>query len=472
MHKYNYIFLFEIILLSGLTQVNGLITSHPTKTIKKQIFNVQSNRHLQTEIWSKKDNEFDEKNDELRINMKNDEVDDEGNSENSLNRRGFLSDAATASAMASTILLGDSATTQPAYAADLVYDDITKSESKENFVEKDMKTSKSALSLPPLGLGAWAWGDSFFWGYDSKQDSDLEQVFQYAVEKDLAFFDTAEIYGFGRSETLLGQFRKEQGSSDSNIQIATKFAALPWRTKPQAVVDACKESLKRLGADKPIDLYQIHFPNAWANAEYWDGLAMCYEQGLVKAVGVSNYGVDAIRATHAALKERGIPLASNQIQVSLLYRWPLENGLLETCKELDVKVLSYSPLCLGFLTGKYSKDNLPSGPRKVIGERLFSENDNFENLLKVMTSIAATHDDATLSQVALNWLIGKGTIPIPGARTLKQAKQNIGTLSWSLSSEEMKMLDEAVASVPNYLTPDASPFQKKDINSGLVMFDS
>merc|ERR1712087_103607 len=152
------------------------------------------------------------------------------------------------------------------------------------------------------------------------------------------------------------------------------------------------------------------------------------------------------------------------------YRWPLENGLLDACKELDVKVLSYSPLALGFLTGKYSKDNLPSGPRKVLGEKLFLENDNFSELEKVMKTIASSHDNASLSQVALNWARAKGTIPIPGARTLKQVKQNIGALAWSMSSDEIKALDEAASKVPSYTSPDASPFPKKDKNTGLVMF--
>ena len=146
-------------------------------------------------------------------------------------------------------------------------------------------------------------------------------MFNYAVSKNLAFFDTAELYGIGRSESLLGKFRKESKVND--VQIATKFAALPFRTKSIDVVKACKDSLKRLnpqtGEPIPIDLYQIHFPNAWNNEDYWDGLAQCYEEGLVKAVGISNYGIDAMRAVHKKLAARGIPLATNQIQLSLLY---------------------------------------------------------------------------------------------------------------------------------------------------------
>ena len=119
---------------------------------------------------------------------------------------------------------------------------------------------------------------------------------------------------------------------------------------------------------------------------------------------MSNYGVDAVRSCHAKLAERGIKLASNQIQMSLLYRWPLENGLLDTCKELDVRVLSYSPLALGYLTGKYSKSNLPKGPRAKIGEQLYADDSEFEHLQTVMNDIATKHN-GEVSQVAINWAI-------------------------------------------------------------------
>ena len=140
------------------------------------------------------------------------------------------------------------------------------------------------IDLPPMGLGAWAWGDPLFWGYDKKNDNELKQVFDYAVNNSKSpttLLDTAELYGLGRSEELIGQFGKD--FDPSKIQVATKFAALPFRTKATDVVSACEASLKRLG--RPIDLYQIHFPDLWSNAEFWDGLAMAFDKGLVKAVG-------------------------------------------------------------------------------------------------------------------------------------------------------------------------------------------
>jgi pyridoxine 4-dehydrogenase len=197
------------------------------------------------------------------------------------------------------------------------------------------------------------------------------------VDKGFKFFDTAEVYGLGRSEELLGKFCRANPNS-ADVKIATKFAALPWRTKASDVVDAAQRSTERLG--RPIDLYQIHFPNAWSNEAYWDGLGECVDRGLVRAVGVSNYGSEALRACSATLKARGVPLVSNQIQLSLLYPFAESNGLLATCKELDVKVLAYSPIALGLLAGKYTPENLPSGPRKLLAEK-YLQDANFNALL-------------------------------------------------------------------------------------------
>ena len=159
-------------------------------------------------------------------------------------------------------------------------------------------TASVPKRVPRVGIGAWAWGDSLFWQYDPSKDEELHEVFDFSIDQGVGLIDTAEIYGLGRSESLIGKFA-DQNPRAKDVEIATKFAALPWRTKPSDVVEAAKKSTDRLG--RPIDLYQIHFPNAWANEKYWDGLADCVDKGLVKAVGVSNYGVDAMRACSARL---------------------------------------------------------------------------------------------------------------------------------------------------------------------------
>lgn len=323
----------------------------------------------------------------------------------------------------------------------------------------------SPLKVPPIGLGTWAWGDSLFWKYDPKNDGQLREVFDYAVEQGITFWDTAELYGLGRSEQLLGEF----SAGNPNIQIATKFAALPWRTKPSDVVEAAKRSTDRLG--RPIDLYQIHFPNAWANEAYWDGLAMCVDSGLVRSAGVSNYGREAVRACHATLASRGVPLVSNQVQLSLLYPYALKNGLKETCDSLGVSTIAYSPLALGLLTGKYTQTNLPEGPRRALAEKALAD-PAFSQLLLTMRTIGDAHGGATPAEVAIAWCLAKGAAVIPGARTISQARSDLAAARLKLNAEEVQLLDLASSAITPVLSPEVNPFPKEDIFTKLRMYDS
>ena len=322
---------------------------------------------------------------------------------------------------------------------------------------------RGAYAFPEMGIGAWAWGDSLFWGYDPRKDDELREVFDFVAARKDGFVDTAELYGIGRSESLIAQFERGGGS----VKVASKFAALPWRTKRGDVVKACRASLKRLEADS-MDLYQIHFPNAWANEAYWDGLADCFDLGLVKSVGVSNYGSDAVRAVASTLEARGIALASNQIQYSLVYPFANANGLKRTCDDLGVTVLAYSPLGLGLLSGKYGRDRLPSGPRAKLGEAFFAQ-PAADELLDAVRRVQGKHAGATSTQVAINWCRAKGAVPIPGCRTLAQVTQNYDALGWKMDGADVALLDAAA----NKLKPPGSAgFPEKDINTGMRMFDS
>ncbi len=198
---------------------------------------------------------------------------------------------------------------------------------------------KTDIRIPPLGIGCWQWGDRFIWGYGggTYSDTDIRAAFDAAIAGGVNFFDSAEIYGFGRSETLLGQFISE---TNANVIVATKFAPLPWRLTRGSLRGRLEKSLKRLGLAR-VDLYQVHFPMPPIPVETWaDALADVVEAGLTRAVGVSNYSTAQMRRAHKVLAQRGIPLASNQVEYSLLNRAPERNGLLDACRELGVTLIA------------------------------------------------------------------------------------------------------------------------------------
>jgi aryl-alcohol dehydrogenase-like predicted oxidoreductase len=299
----------------------------------------------------------------------------------------------------------------------------------------------TGLYVSPLGLGTWAWGDRLIWQYGKGYgEEDLAGAFRAALAEGVNFVDTAEVYGQGRSERFLGQFVKR--TQRRLVSIATKFAPLPNRVRPGSVPAALRRSLERLQTDR-VDLYQIHWPWSLVGVETWvSGLADTFDQGLTQAVGVSNYGLVATRRANAVLAARGIPLASNQVRYSLLDRKIERNGVLAFCQDQSITVIAYSPLAQGLLTGKYSVENPPPGMRRRQFSRKYLA--RIAPLMAVLHEIAGAHGK-TPAQVALNWVICKGTLPIPGAKTAKQAADNAGALGWRLDSGEVAALDEASA---------------------------
>jgi pyridoxine 4-dehydrogenase len=166
-----------------------------------------------------------------------------------------------------------------------------------------------------------------------------------------------------------------------------------------------------------------------------------YEQGKIRGIGLSNFGPKRLRKVHQYFAERGMAIATLQVQYSLLSTYPVtELGVKEVCDELGIQLIAYSPLALGLLTGKYSEQGpLPSGLRGFLFKRLLP---GIRPVLDCVRAIA-TERDKTPAQIALNWCICKGAIPIPGAKTVQQAEQNLGALGWSLSHGEMVELDRA-----------------------------
>jgi len=294
------------------------------------------------------------------------------------------------------------------------------------------------LANTEMGLGAWSWGDRLFWNYGhGYTDADIEAAFQTSLDAGVFLVDTAEVYGQGKSERLLGQFLK---STSTRVFVATKFFPYPWRLGKGAVVRALRHSLERLGREN-VDLYQIHQPFPPVPVETWaEGLAEVVKTGLARSVGVSNYNKNQMQRVYTVLAKYEIPLASNQVEYHLLDRSIEKEGLLDRCKELGVRVIAYSPLAMGLLTGKYTPENPPPGLR---GRRYGGLVEAVQPLITLMKEIGKDHGDKTPGQVALNWTICKGTLPIPGAKTATQAAQNAGAIGWRLTPEQVKVLDEA-----------------------------
>ena len=336
-------------------------------------------------------------------------------------------------------------------------------------------TTVGTLTVPSVGCGTIAWDDG---------SPELASLVSSALEGGGAFFDTGERYGphrktalglgWGGTESLIAGLLKEAAGAGPGPSppavVATKFTPAPLRTTAKSVVDACEKSRRRLGVDS-IDLYQIQMPDivkplrsfgldASHDEAYWDGLAECYHSGLVKNVGVSNYGPTLLERCHSHLAKRGVPLASNQIAYSLVGRGDGAQETLDKCNELGVKVLAYYPLAMGLLTGKYtSSDDRAGAPSLSSSKRSGLERRDLEryargvgggggtvppqgagDLLRAMEDIARQRSKS-VAQVALNYVVCKGAIPIPGARDAAQLEDNLGASGWRLSPGEIARLE-------------------------------
>ncbi len=300
---------------------------------------------------------------------------------------------------------------------------------------------RTGVKVSAVGIGTWAWGDKLFWGYgDRYGEADVEEAFQAAVGAGITFFDTAEVYGTGESERLLGRFCK---TTSEHFQIATKFGPLPWRFTKASVLEAIEASLSRLQVDT-IALYQVHWPFSFllSQSTLFEALAEGVQRGWIQSVGVSNYNEKQMQDAHDSLARFDIPLAVNQVRYSLLARQIEQQGLVERSRQLGVTLLAYSPLAQGLLTGKYTPQNLPTGARRLDSRFNAKGLEKLAPVLDALQHSAEAHHK-TLGQVALNWLIQQeGVIPIPGAKNAKQSQENAGATGWALTSDEVETLEQ------------------------------
>jgi aryl-alcohol dehydrogenase-like predicted oxidoreductase len=260
------------------------------------------------------------------------------------------------------------------------------------------------------------------------------------------WFDTAEAYGNGRSERALAAALMRLGKKPGDVVVATKWQPFP-RTA-SSITHTIDERISCLNPF-PIDLHQIHQPFALATIEAQaNAMAKLVQEGKIRTVGVSNFSEKRMRAIHAALARRGVPLVSNQMQYSLLDRRIESNGVMAAAKELGITIIAYSPLAQGLLSGKFHED--PTLIRNRVGPRKFLPNfrargmERSRPLIEELRKIATAHG-VTASQVALNWLIhfhGETVVVIPGATKRRHAEENVGAMNFTLSQDELRRIDE------------------------------
>ena len=301
--------------------------------------------------------------------------------------------------------------------------------------------------VPQMGVGVMTWGQpkglarfhpaktSYGGGPESREEEQI--TFETSLQSGVNFFDTAAMYAGGASESRLGELAQDQ-----DVLIASKFPGSFFFR----VDDFPKElaaSLARLGRNS-IDLYQHHFPNrSLSIPDLMNRLADAVDTGKVKAVGVSNYSAEQMRTAHDALAKRGIPLASNQVEYSLIHRQPETNGVLEACRELEITLIAYQPLASGALTGKYLSGPRPTGLRRFMPYFRASEMEAITTVVQLLREIGERYSKDP-AQVALRWLIQQeNVIPIPGAKNVRQMASNAEALSFSLTTEEVEQIAQA-----------------------------
>ena len=297
--------------------------------------------------------------------------------------------------------------------------------------------SYTAKKISKIGLGTWQFG-SREWGYgDAYAQREARAITRRALELGVTLFDTAEIYGFGRSERILGEALGEDAAS---VFVATKI--LPVLPVAPVVEQRGVASASRLGVRR-LDLYQVHQPNpVIRDGTIMRGMRALQRVGLVGEAGVSNYSLDRWRAAEAALGSR---VLSNQVLYSLVARSP-ERDLLPYAESHGRAVIAYSPLAQGLLSGRYDRDHRPANRVRAANPLFLPENlERAEALLAALREVADAHS-ATPAQIALAWVIHHpSVVAIPGASSVEQLESNVAAAEIELTDVEYQALQAAAA---------------------------
>jgi aryl-alcohol dehydrogenase-like predicted oxidoreductase len=308
------------------------------------------------------------------------------------------------------------------------------------------RLGQTDIEITPIGLGVMQFaGGAGIFGmmFPEISQENMDAIIRTALDGGINWFDTAEMYGRGRSEQGLANAMRAAEKKDDEVIVATKWFPMfrTARNIPRTIHDRI-----RFMNGYSIDLYMIHQPWGFSPPEAeMDAMADLVEGGKIRSVGVSNFNAEQMRRAHKALQKRGLPLAANQVQYSLFHRKIETNGVMAAAKELGITITAWSPLASGLLTGKFHKDpeilnQTPFGRRM----QLRREIERSRPLIQALEEVAIKYD-ATPAQIALNWLIhfqGEVVVAIPGASKIMQAEENARVMNFKLTNEEMTQLDE------------------------------
>jgi aryl-alcohol dehydrogenase-like predicted oxidoreductase len=299
------------------------------------------------------------------------------------------------------------------------------------------KFGKSDLKVSEVGLGALQFGTQ---GYGISDKEEMKKILNRSLELGVNFIDTAEGYGNGTSERIIGEVLKERGDRDDLI-LATKVR--PGHLEYKNVIKAAEASLKRLQTNV-IDLYQVHHPNCYVPvSETMRAMGKLLKDGKIRYVGVSNFPVCLTKESIATL-EKG-EIISNQLQYNILSR-DIEKEIIPHLREEGVVTIAYSPLSGGLLTGKYDENfEFPNDDLRSQWTLLSNKNNRakMKPIMQTMKEIAEKHETA-IPQVAINWLLKMDDVfPIPGAKSVDQAESNAKASEWKMSDDEWRRITTA-----------------------------